>query len=109
MPSTDARGMPYQDEYMACISEIEITPERARQLNHPVAKQEQSELGAILGGMQWLVGQSMVFGNVDVNIIQFDVTTVETQSAANKVLRKLRNSPNRLYTTKIESKNIHLT
>ena len=96
---------------MACISEIEITPERARQLNHPVAEQERSELGAILGGMQWRVGQSMVFHNVDVNIIQFDVTTatVETQSAANKVLRKLRNSPNRLYTRKIESKNIHLT
>jgi hypothetical protein len=59
--------------------------------------------------MQWLVRQSMVYGNVDVNLLQSDVATatVETLLTTNKVLRKLRTSPNRLYTKKIEGDEIH--
>jgi hypothetical protein len=106
----DGTIVQHQDEYMSCLSEIEIKPERAQQINHPVTEQERSELRALLGGMQWLVGQTMVYGNVDVNLLQSDVTTatVETLIAANKVLRKLRQSPNRLYTRKITADILHL-
>jgi hypothetical protein len=99
----DGTIVQHQDEYMSCLSEIEIKPERAQQINHPVTEQERSELRALLGGMQWLVGQTMVYGNVDVNLLQSDVTTatVETLIAANTVSRKFRQSPNRLYTRKI--------
>ena len=89
---------------------IEITPERAKELNHPVTEQERTELRALLGGMQWIVGQTMIYGNVEVNLIQSEVTTatVETLMKANKILRTLRNSPNRLYTRKLETKDIQL-
>jgi hypothetical protein len=93
----------HQDEYIASLGEIDLKPERSKELNSPVTEQERTELRALLGGMQWLVGQSMVYGNVDVNLLQSDVATatVETLLTANKVLRKLRTSPNRLYTKKI--------
>jgi hypothetical protein len=100
----------HQDEYMSCMGEVDLKPERAKQMNSPVTEQERTELRALLGGMQWLVGQTMVSGNVDVNVLQSDVSTatVETILTANKVLRKLRNSPNRLYTRKIESSELHM-
>jgi hypothetical protein len=99
----------HQDEYIASLGEIDLKPERSKELNSPVTEQERAELRALLGGMQWLVGQSMVYGNVDVNLLQSDVATatVETLLTANKVLRKLRTSPNRLYTKKIEGDEIH--
>jgi hypothetical protein len=100
----------HQDEYIASLGEIDLKPERSKLLNSTVTDQERTELRALLGGMQWLVGQSMVYGNVDVNLLQSDVATatVETLLTANKVLRKLRQSPNRLYTKKISADILHL-
>ena len=93
------------------MNEVELSKERQKQLTQPVTEQERSELRALLGGLQWLVTQSRVDCSVDVNLLQSCVTTatVETILAANKVLRKLRQGPSRLYTRKIpETEQVHL-
>ena len=100
-----------QDEYLSSMGEIEISKERASQMTAPVTEQERTELRALLGGLQWLVTQSRVDGAIDVNLLQSCVTTatVETLLAANKVLRKLRQGPSKLYTRLIpEGEQIHL-
>ena len=89
-----------QEEYLSGMTEVELSKERAAQLSNPVTDQERTELRALLGGLQWLVGQSRVDGAIDVNLLQSQVTTatVETILAANKVLRKLRQGPSKLFT-----------
>ena len=92
-----------QDEYLSTMTEVELPKERAAQLTSPVTDQERTELRALLGGLQWLVGQSRVDGSIDVNLLQSCVATatVETVLAANKVLRKLRQGPSKLYTRRV--------
>ena len=92
-----------QEEYMATVTEIDIKPARAKELNQSVTEHERTELRALLGGMQWIVGQTQIDGAVDVNILQSDVTiaTVETLLTANKILRKLKQHMQKLYTRKI--------
>ena len=92
-----------QEDYMATVTEIDIKPARAKEVNLPVTEHERTELRALLGGMQWLVGQTQVDGAVDVNILQSDVVTatVDTLLTANKILRKLKQHMHKLYTKKI--------
>jgi hypothetical protein len=93
-----------QEEYIATLTEIEMEPERAKELNSPVTESERTELRAVLGGLQWVVGQTQIDGAVDVNILQSDVTiaTVETLLMANKILRKIKYQQHKLYTRRIE-------
>ena len=81
-----------QSEYLQGLDEIPIAKERAKQPDFPVTELERSQLRAVLGGLQWLVGQTRVDGMVDVNLLQSQVTTatVSTLQEANKALRKLR-------------------
>ena len=94
----------HQEEYLATMTEIEISKERAAQLNSPVTEKERTQLRAVLGGLQWLVTQTRVDGMIDVNLLQSKVVsaTVETLLSANKVLRKLRQGPAKLYSRRIE-------
>ena len=98
-----------QDGYLSSLGEIDIKPERAKEAHSPVTETERTELRALLGGLQWLVGQTQLHGAVDVNLLQSDVTTatVETLLTANKILRKIRQEPSKLFTRKIEGE-IHV-
>ena len=73
-------------------------------LNSPVTVTERAQLRALLGALQWLVTQTRVDGMIDVNLLQSCVSnaTVETLQSANKVLRKLRQGPPRLFNRHIE-------
>ena len=100
-----------QDEYLSGMGEIEISKERLSQPTSPVTEQERTELRGLLGGLQWLVTQTRVDAAVDVNLLQSCVmtATVETLQAANKILRKLRQGPSKLFTRKIpEEEQVHL-
>ena len=93
----------HQDEYLAALGEIEISSERAKQVDQPVTEAERTQLRALLGGLQWLVTQTFVYGMIDVNLLQSCVTvaTVDTMLTANKILRKLRAGPHKLVCKKI--------
>jgi hypothetical protein len=96
---------------LSTLAEIEIKAERQKQLNSTVTESERTQLRAILGGLQWLVTQTRLDCAVDVNLLQSMVkdATVETLLAANKVLRKMRQGPTKLYTRKLdESKGLHM-
>ena len=99
----------HQEEYLATLSEIDISKERAAQTNAAVTESERTQLRALLGGLQWLVTQTRVDGMIDVNLLQSSVVsaTVETLQSANKILRKLRQGPSKLFNRRIEGK-IHL-
>ena len=92
-----------QEGYMTTLGEIDIKPQRAKEVDSPVTEQERTELRALLGGLQWVVGQTQLYGAVDVNLLQSDVTTatVQTLHDANKILRKIRQSQTKLHTRKI--------
>ena len=92
-----------QEEYLATVEEIPLTAERIAQPTHLVTERERSQLRALLGALQWLVTQTRVDGCIDVNLLQSHVTkaTVEDLLAANKILRKLRQGPSKLYIRKI--------
>jgi hypothetical protein len=81
-----------QSEYLQTLEEIELGKERKLELDQPVTEKERTMLRAVLGGMQWLVGQTRVDVMVDVNLLQSQVSTatVATLLEANKALRKLR-------------------
>jgi len=98
-----------QEDYLSALGEIEIENNRQRTPNAEVTENERTQLRALLGGLQWLVTQTRVDGMIDVNLLQSCVTTatVETLQAANKILRKLRQGPTRMYNRKIEGP-IHL-
>ena len=101
----------HQEEYLATLSEIDLKKERAENLNSPVTESERTQLRALLGGLQWLVTQTRVDGMIDVNLLQSRVVnaTVETLQAANKVLRKLRQGPSKLFNKRIPTEDtIHL-
>ena len=99
----------HQEEYLATLSEIDLSKERAAQPNAAVTESERTQLRALLGGLQWLVTQTRVDGMIDVNLLQSSVVsaTVETLQGANKILRKLRQGPSKLFSRRIEGK-IHL-
>ena len=105
----DGSIVQHQDEYLSALAEIDLTPERAKQVNLPVTETERTQLRALLGGLQWLVTQTFVYGMIDVNLLQSCVTTatVDTILTANKVLRKLRAGPNRLVCKEIQG-SVHL-
>ena len=92
-----------QDAYIATIGEVDLKPARAKEVNSPVTEQERTELRALLGGLQWVVGQTQLYGAVDVNLLQSEVTTATIQTIldANKILRKIRQGQTKLYTRKI--------
>ena len=81
-----------QSEYLQTLEEIKLGKERKLELDQPVTEKERTMLRAVLGGMQWLVGQTRVDVMVDVNLLQSQVSTatVATLLEANKALRKLR-------------------
>jgi hypothetical protein len=58
----------------------------------------------LLGALQWLVTQTKLDCNVDVNLIQSEIVTatVGTLLAANKILRKMRQTEVKLITKKID-------
>ena len=100
-----------QAEYLATLSEIEMRRERKDQLTSPVTDPERTQLRALLGGLQWLVTQTRVDCSVDVNLLQSCVATatIDTLHQANKVLRKLRQGHDKLYTRAIpRDQEIHL-
>ena len=99
----------HQDEYLAALGEIDIATDRAKQVDQPVTENERTQLRALLGGLQWLVTQTFVYGMIDVNLLQSCVTTatVDTLLTANKILRKLRAGPHKLVCKKIEGP-VHL-
>ena len=92
-----------QEEYLSALEEIDIDIKRQRTPNAEVTENERTQLRALLGGLQWLVTQTRVDGMIDVNLLQSCVTTatVETLLTANKILRKLRQGPTRMYNKKI--------
>ena len=94
-----------QSEYLQGLDEIPIRRERAQEKDALVTEYERSQLRAVLGGLQWLVGQTRLDGMVDVNLLQSQVTraTVQTLQEANKALRKLKTHANlKLYIRYIE-------
>jgi hypothetical protein len=93
----------HQEEYLAALAEISLSSDRMKQLNAPVTEEERTQLRALLGGLQWLVTQTRVDATIDVNLLQSQVVcaTVEMLQAANKVLRKVRQGPTKLFTRKI--------
>ena len=101
---TDGSIIQHQEEYLAAMSEIEISADRAKMLNTPVTETERTQLRALLGGLQWLVTQTRVDGMIDVNLLQSCVTTatVENLNSANKILRKLRQGPPKMFNRKID-------
>ena len=78
-------------------------------ISEKVTESERSQLRALLGGLQWLVTQTRVDAMIDVNLLQSCVTTatVEIPLTANKILRKLRLGPTKMFNKKI-SEPLHL-
>ena len=100
-----------QHEYLTGLCEIPLTNERKKQKTSPVTEKERTELRGLLGALQWLVGQTRPDGNIDVNLLQSQVTkaTVDTLLEGNKILRKLRqNHEVTLRTRKIEGEIIFI-
>ena len=105
----DGSIVQHQEEYLSALEEISLDTNRSKMLSTNVTESERTQLRALLGGLQWLVTQTRVDAMIDVNLLQSCVTTatVETLLAANKILRKLRAGPSKMFNKKIEG-SIHL-
>lgn len=85
----------YSDQW---LDEVELSPERARDLKAPATPAEITHLRGVIGSMAWRTSQTSPHFQADVGLILSEVpyATVATLIKVNKLVRELKRTPQSL-------------